>query len=109
MTMEELIYKFLDDYVGEGVVCKSPPNLRGLVVNNIIHRAHALHSWNGVLIFEVIVSEDKDHYKFLYNNDLSKTISGFFGVDEPFNYVRNWFGKKYNMEKVSDISKFLDE
>ena len=105
--MKEVIYKFLDDYVGDGVICKKPPLGSGLVVRNVIHRTYGFYSNKDVLIFDVLVSEDGDHYKFFCSNELSKTVSRFFGVEEPFNYVRDWFGQKYGMKKVSDISKFI--
>lgn len=105
--MKEVIYKFLDDYVGDGVICKKPPLGRGLVFRNVIHTTHAIYSDKGVLIFEVLVSEDGEHYKFFCSSELSKTVSRFFGVEESFNYVRDWFGQKYGMKKVSDISKFI--
>ena len=107
--MEELIYKFLDEYVGDGAICKNRPGLICHVIDGVIYRIYGIHSNNGTLIFEVIVSENKDRYKFIRSNDLSKTVSRFFGVDEPFNYVRDWFRQKYDLEKVSDISKFIDE
>ena len=104
--MKDVIYKFLDDYVGDGVVCKDPRG-RGLLLRNLVHKPFAFYSNKGVLIFEVLITEDGDLFKLFCCSQLTKTVSGFFGIEDAASQIRDWFGQKYNMKKVSDIMKFI--
>ena len=105
--MKDLIYKFLDEYVGDGVVCKGP--VESIVFRNVGHNAYGIYSKDGVLIFEVLISEDGEYFKFFCSDPLYKTVGRLFGVEEPFNLIRDWFGQKYGMNKVSDIMKFVGQ
>ena len=103
--MKEVIHKFLDSYVGEGVNCK----LIRRIYNTYSAETYGLVSDNGTGIFWFNVKGD--YVKIWRAEDLCNTISNFFGIDlnESANHVKIWFGNKYGLEKVQDVLKFIPE
>ena len=109
--MEKLINKFLDEYVGNGVRAVKEPvilNPYTFRVEEHIMRYNLISDKN-ILILFFQVWDDGDKIKIYRGNKLCDTLSDYFGVDknEAMKYVREWFGKRYNMSKVSDLLKFI--
>ena len=109
--MEKLINKFLDEYVGNGVrAVKEPYILNPYTFMPDGHtKGYNLISDRNILILFFQVWDDGDKIKIYKGNKLCDTLSGYFGIssDDSMKYVRELFGNRYNMNKVSDLLKFI--
>lgn len=101
--MKKTIYKFLDWYVGDGVICTKYSDVFGTSSDN-----YNIKSNKGTLILWFKMNGD---YIKIYRSDvLCNTVSNYFAlrdIEESWKYVRDWFGDKYGLKKVGDLSKFL--
>lgn len=99
--MEQKIYKFLDLYVGPGVYS----------THNQDRSFFNLFSDNKTPIITFRIDQSKEYIKLFRSESLCKTISSFFCIsqDDAANYVKNWFGDRNNLKKVSDVMKFIPE
>jgi uncharacterized Fe-S cluster-containing radical SAM superfamily enzyme len=96
--LKKVIYKFLDNYIGDGIKVKYNP----------IRKAYNVYSDKGILVLS---------FGFNFQNsiiifrglELCNMVCRFFSVgdDEAMRYVRNWFADKHNINKVSDLTKFI--
>lgn len=98
-SMKKSIYKFLDEYVGDGIH----------LTHNEDRSFFNIFSENKTKIITFMVHIDKEHVKLFRSEPLTKTISGFFCIsrDEAASFTKDWFGDKHNLKKVSDILKFI--
>jgi hypothetical protein len=111
--LKKIIYKFLDEYIGDGVKVK---NTSTPVYNlyaqtwKIKKDTYSLYSDKGILIltFKVCKNDSIDIFRGL---ELCNMICRYFslGDDEAMRYVNNWFADKHNMKKASDLLKFIPE
>ena len=101
--MKERIYKFLDEYVGEGTNW----TLRHQDLFRTWSDSYEIVSNNGTMILWFSVKGDM--VAIYRSNELCKMIEGYFSIDpnESWKYVRDWFGQKYNMKKISDLLKLI--
>lgn len=102
--MNKQIYKFLDECVGEGAVAEYQQTpLRTWSEN------YNLVSNNGTMIFWFQIRSDE--IKIYRSESLCRKIEGYFGIDknDSWKYIRDWFGKKYEMKTLSDIMKFIPQ
>lgn len=104
--MEKLIFKFLDNHFGDEVIVT--------IIKFGDKSEYVISSPKGGTIMSFIVND-------IPNNDGIETISllgrekvwdilcGFFPIEkkDAMEHVRNWFGDKHNLKKVSDIKKFM--
>lgn len=99
--MEKLIYNFLDNYYGDEVY----------VVQ--FGREYVINSSKGGKIVSFIYWESSDgmdeRISLHGNSKVCEMIGSFFSIHykEASNYIRDWFGDKHNLKKVSDIKKFI--
>jgi hypothetical protein len=109
--MKKLVYKFLDEYVGDGVRAVKEHiifNPYTFMPDERVKRYNLISDRN-ILILFFQVWDDGDKIKIYRGNNLCDTLSGYFGIssDDAMKYVREWFGNRYNMNKVSDLLKFI--
>jgi len=99
--LKKVIYKFLDGYVGDGIKIKYNP----------LHKVYSVYSDKGVLILLFKFNSYKDSITIFRGLELCNMVCRFFSVgdDEAMRYVRNWFGDKHNLNKVSDLTKFIPD
>ena len=98
--LKKVINKFLDGYVGDGINVK----------HNSFYKVYNVYSDKGVLILLFKVRDDGSF--ILYRGlDLCNMVCRFFSVydDEAMRYVKNWFADKHNINKVSDLTKYIPE
>lgn len=102
--MKERIYKFLDDYVGEGTnwTLKSQDLFRTWYTEN-----YEIVSNNGTMILWFSVKHD--NVKVFRSEELCRKIEGYFGVpsEESWKHIRDWFGKRNNIKVLSDLLKIV--
>ena len=101
--MKDLVYKFLDNYLGDEVVCK--PN--GMKEWYVIRSKK-----NNQRIFKFFVFNKNGVQKISLVREVSLCckVSGYCGIDnveDCTNYIKNWFGDKHGLIKVSDVLKFI--
>jgi hypothetical protein len=94
--MSRIINKFLDNHLGDEVVVKK---------NRWFYN---LSSKNGITILSFRVKDDGSFIMFR-DVKLCKTISTWFGLsdDDAMRKIRDWFGNKHNLKKVSDLNRFI--
>ena len=110
--LKKVIYKFLDGYVGDGIKVK-----KGAVrvhdpktFLTIYGGLYSIYSNKGVLILSFKICENDSIVTFR-GLQLCNMICRFFSVgdDEAMRYVRNWFNDKHNINKISDLTKFIPD
>ena len=106
--LKKVVYKFLDEYVGDGATAKPPPYRLNLYnpctfINEPANNIYDLYSDNGTLILVFRVYDD-GRIAIYRGRELCSTVSGYFNIsdDDSMRYVREWFADKYDMKKVSD-------
>jgi hypothetical protein len=94
--MSRIINKFLDNHLGDEVVVKK---------NRWFYK---LCSKNGITILSFRVRDDGSFIMFR-DVKLCKTISTWFGLsdDDSMRKIRDWFADKHNINKFSDLNKFI--
>jgi len=107
----KVIFKFLDSYVGDGVICEKSKQLRfnPLNFNSEVATLYYIYSNNRTLILSFNVWNDGECIKIYRGNELCNMVSSFFSMDgnESMSYIREWFGDKHDMKKVRDLMKFI--
>jgi hypothetical protein len=111
--LKKVVYKFLDEYVGDGATAKPPPYRLNLYnpctfINEPANNIYDLYSDNGTLILVFRVYDD-GRIAIYRGRELCLTVSGYFIIsdDDSMIYVREWFADKYDMKKLSDLLKFI--
>jgi hypothetical protein len=96
--LKKVINKFLDGYVGDGIKVKYNP----------LHKIYNVYSNKGVLILSFKICKN-DSIAIFRGLELCNMLCRFFSVcdDDAMRYVRSWFGDKHNINKVSDLTKFI--
>ena len=102
--MREMIYKFLDNYLGDEVFCvKGKPSEKydtyGIISKkdkSVILSFNIIKSSGGIVIFR--------------GGKLTNTVSSFFSMnpDDVSRIIRDWFGDKHNIKKMGDLMKFVN-
>ena len=101
--MEKMVYKFLDEYLGDEVVCKKRQN-------GSRNMYHLCSKKNKTLIIFFSVRSDDGEMVIFRSTELTNMIIDLFSIDkhDSMRIVRNWFGVKHNLRKVKDLMKFVD-
>jgi hypothetical protein len=103
--MEEIVYKFLDDYLGDEVFYEKE------LLRNEKERYYIYSKKNQALIIFFDCSNGGECIRIFRGNVLTNTISRFFDMC-PYKVtevIKNWFGDKHNLNKVSDLLSFISE
>jgi len=107
----KVISKFLDSYVGDGVICEKSNQLRFNPLNFKSEMAtlYYIYSNNRTLILSFNVWNDGERIKIYRGNELCNMVSSFFSMDgnESMSYIREWFGNKHDVKKFIDLMKFI--
>lgn len=101
--MRERIYKFLDEYVGEGANCELVIPALGRTWTD----QWEVLSNNGTLI--IWFQLRRDEIKIYRSEELCRKIEGYFSIDpnESWKYIRDWFGVRNNIKVLSDLLKLI--
>ena len=97
--MRQIIYNFLDEYVGTGIY----------LTHNEDRSFYNIFSNNKTRIITFRVSDNWEHIKLFRSESLCKTLSSFFCIseDDAASFTKDWFGEKYGLKKVGDLKKFV--
>ena len=94
--MTDIIYKFLDNYVGNKFILKS----------TLDNEFHTLYYDDSSIILSFRVNYWKKVTVFGFSG-LCKTVSNHFSIEkeEAKKHIEQWFLKKHNLEKIEDVLK----
>ena len=111
--LKKVIYKFLDGYVGDGINVKNTSTpVYDLYKQTwkINKDTYGLYSNKGILILSFKVCKN-DSISIFRGLELCNMICRFFSVcdDDAMRYVREWFADKHNINKISDLTKFIPD
>lgn len=97
--IENVIDRFLDEYLGNEV--------KSFSTNGWV-RIYSVKNKSLILEYKYGTKKHKDSFILFGGNRLIKTISVFFNITEKESsqYLRNWFGENFNIDKMSDLLKF---
>ena len=101
--MKDLVYKFLDNYLGDEVVCNTNGTKEWYVIRS---------KKNGQRILKFFVRDKRgvQEIRLFREVSLCYKVYGYCGienVDDCTNYIKDWFGDKHGLKKVSDVLKFI--
>jgi hypothetical protein len=105
--MENLVYKFLDKYAGEGLNVSFTPTLYN-PYNFLPERWLVFKTDSDVQVIRVKQTEDGMRKES--NPKLMKHLIGFIPIDEQTarDSIYNWFCKKHNLNSDEDFLKLLN-
>ena len=100
----DIKYKFLDEYVGDTFA---------MVKHSRVNNTYHFISNNGVLVLTFNVRQFSfmvvPQIKLFRNDTLCGTVGRFFDLssEESMMVVRDWFGNKLGLKKVSDLLSLI--
>lgn len=99
--MTQIIYKFLDEYLGHGIY----------LTHNEDRFFYNVFSCDKTLILTFRVKDNWDNIKLFRSEPLCKTVSSLFCIttDEASKFISNWFGEIHNLKRVGDLKKLVPE
>lgn len=97
--MRKIVYNFLDEYLGKEVSYRFDNKFK-------YHYLYSKKNETLILFFRVRPNNKINIYKGDY---LSNLVSGLFSLTDKdaTRLIRDWFGDTFNLEKVSDLLKFI--
>jgi hypothetical protein len=101
--MKKMVYKFLDEYLGDEVICIKIGSTNRYNSYEIFSKKNK----SVILIFKV---HHKEGDIVIFRNEkLTNTISSFFNLDPKsgMSLIRDWFADKHDINKVKDLMKFV--
>jgi hypothetical protein len=106
--MRKMVYKFLDEYLGDEVTCIKRTSTSRYNYYNIFSKK------NKSLILFFFAVRHKDGAIIIFrgdelNNTVNNTVSSFFDLDPKsgMSIIRDWFADKHDINKVKDLMKFV--
>lgn len=107
--MKKLVYKFLDNYLGNEVKVEQLNVPLYKVKTNKWGIRETFYIWSGTneLILSFCVLNDS--ISIWRGEHLCNKVSQFFSIDSEvaMRYVRDWFADKHNLNKINDLLKFI--
>jgi hypothetical protein len=105
--MEEIVYEFLDKYIGEGVNVSDKVLMYDpytLMPQNI----YFISSDNNTTIIQIRYSIDGTP-SLVYEQKVSDVVSNFFSVSmiTSHSYISSWFKERYNIKNLWDFEKLI--
>jgi hypothetical protein len=102
--MRKMVYKFLDEYLGDEVTCIKRSSTSRYNYYNIFSKKNK----SLILFFFAVRHKDGDIVIFR-SDELNDTVSSFFDLDPEsiMSIIRDWFGDKHDINKVNDLMKFV--
>jgi hypothetical protein len=104
VPMEKMIYKFLDEYLGDEVTCIKTGIADVCDTYDIFSKKN-----KSLILFFKVYHYDED-ISIYSSGNLTNTVSSFFDVEpkEVMPIIRSWFADKHNIKKVGDLIKFVN-
>lgn len=106
--MKEVVYKFLDKYIGVGYQCVNTDRLYDPYTFRPVVSIEFYNNC-GIYLFRVLKNETGVVLRV--NNIIVETIMGFIPVEDVDCrlYISNWFCEKNNIKKEELLMKYIME
>lgn len=97
------MYKFLDNYLGDEVVCVRDKPTR----NYNYYYLYSKNNKTRILLFQV--RRNDGNFILFKSSYLTELVSTFFSIEEneSSRIIQDWFGDKHGIKKVGDLMKFV--
>ena len=96
--MKELIYKFLDDYCREDIVCVREAGVYRMISGKVIIFSFSIHGKDDTFIF---------YPSYEINNSLQSMFN--LTKNESIQYVKDWIGDKLYLKRNHDLKRYIPE
>ena len=104
VPMKKMIYKFLDEYLGDEVKGIKTTSTDTCDTYDIFSKKNKTL----ILFFRVY---HKDGGIFIFRGGkLTNTVSSYFNLEpkEVMPIIRDWFGDKHNIKKMGDLMRLVN-
>jgi hypothetical protein len=111
--MEKMVYKFLDEYLGDEVDCikKRPSEFNYYFFHSkeMYDTYNLCSKKNKTIIIVFTVSNLDGEIRMDISKPLNKLLSDLFSITDYTveRIIRVWFADKHNLDKVKDLIKFI--
>jgi hypothetical protein len=104
VPMEKMIYKFLDEYLGDEVTCIKTGTTDMYDTYDIFSKKN-----KSLILFFKVYRKDGG-ISIFRGGKLTNTVYSFFNVEpkEVMSIIRSWFADKHNIKKVGDLMRFVN-
>jgi hypothetical protein len=105
--MKEIVYEFLDKYVGKGVNV-SDKTLMYDPYDFMPVNIYFVYSDNHTRIIEIRYKDDTP--SIVYTQKLGNIVSNFFSISivSSHSYISSWFKERNAINTLWDLKKFID-
>jgi hypothetical protein len=102
--MRKMVYKFLDEYLGDEVTCIKTGSTNRCYSYDIFSKKNK----SIILSFKVYYHNERGIAIFR-GDKLNDIVSNLFsmGNEESTSIIRDWFADKHDIVKVKDLMKFV--
>jgi hypothetical protein len=102
--MRKMVYKFLDDYLGDEVTCIKTGSTNRCNSYDIFSKKNK----SSLILFFKVYHKEGDIVIFR-GGKLNDIVSNLFsmGKEESTSIIRDWFADKHDIVKVKDLMKFV--
>jgi hypothetical protein len=104
--MKEIVYEFLDKYIGEGVNV-SDKVLMYDPYDFMPQYIYFISSDNNTTIIQIRIKDNVP--SLVYEQRVSDVVSNFFSVSmiTSHSYISSWFKERYNIKNLRDFEKLI--
>jgi hypothetical protein len=101
--MRKMVYKFLDEYLGDEVTCIKTGSTNRCNSYDIFSKKN-----KSLILFFKVYHKEGDIVIFR-GGKLTNTVSSYFDLEPKsgMSLIRDWFGDKHDINKVKDLMKFV--
>ena len=101
-----MVYKFLDNYVGEGINVSDEGRMYD-PYDFMPVRIYFISSDNQTRIIKISYKEDKP--SIVYEKRLGDVVSNFFSIDSVSSHahIGRWFKKRNNIESLWELKNLI--
>ena len=103
--MKELVYRFLDNYCNEEIVCVENRSEGPLTSQKV----YSIKSGDVTIFFFSFTDIKEDRFLMYRSNKICDVVQEVFSVNknESTQYVKEWIGDKLGLKKVRDLIKLI--
>jgi hypothetical protein len=104
--MEEIVYEFLDKYIGEGVNVSDKVRMYD-PYDFMPHDIYFIFSDNNTRIIQIRIKNDVP--SLVYEQKLGSVVSNFFSISivSSHAYISSWFKERNGIKNLRDFEKLI--
>lgn len=96
--MKELIYKFLDDYCREDIVCVREAGVYRMISGKVV-------------IFSFSIHGENQRFLIYSSYEICNSVQSMFNLtkNESIQYVKEWVSNKLSLKRNHDLKRYIPE